>query len=68
MNNDVSKTSYLAAVAAVVAASGFPVAMLVGASLWDSKPWMLTAIHAGDWLTKMLLMVVIMLTRERGTK
>ena len=39
---------------------GFPVAMLVGASLWDNKPWMLTAIHAGDWLVKMLLMAVIL--------
>ena len=46
---------------------GFPVAMLVGASLWDNKPWMLTAIHAGDWLMKMLLMAFIMLTRERGS-
>lgn len=38
---------------------GFPVAMLVGASLWDDKPWLLSAIHAGDWLVKMLLMAVI---------
>ena len=68
MNNDVSKTSYLAAVVAVVAAAGFPVSMLVGASLWDNKPWMITAIHAGDWLMKMVLVAVIMLTRERGSK
>jgi len=34
---------------------GFPVQMLVGASLWDNKPWMLDLIHAGDWLMKMLL-------------
>ena len=27
---------------------GFPVQMLVGASLWDNKPWMLDLIHAGD--------------------
>ena len=38
---------------------GFPVAMLVGASLWDKKPWMLTCIHASDWLVKMLVMAVI---------
>ena len=38
---------------------GFPVAMLVGASLWDNKPWMLVPIHAGDWLMKMLLMALI---------
>jgi hypothetical protein len=39
---------------------GFPVQMLVGASLWDNKPWMLDLIHAGDWLIKMLLMAVIL--------
>jgi len=33
--------------------------MLVGASLWDNKSWMLTVIHAGDWFVKMLLMSVI---------
>jgi hypothetical protein len=38
---------------------GFPVAMLVGASLWDDKPWMLSAIHGGDWFVKMLVMAVI---------
>ena len=44
---------------------GFPVAMLVGASLWDNKPWALSLIHGGDWLTKMLVMsTVIMLTRR----
>lgn len=44
---------------------GFPVSMLVGASLWDNKPWALSLIHGGDWLTKMLVMsTVIMLTRR----
>jgi len=38
---------------------GFPVAMLVGASLWDDKPWLLSLIHGGDWLVKMLLMAVV---------
>ncbi len=38
---------------------GFPVAMLVGVSLWDNKPWMLVVIHGGDWLVKMLAMAVI---------
>jgi len=38
---------------------GFPVAMLVGASLWDDKPWLLSAIHAGDWFVKMLVMAVV---------
>ena len=39
---------------------GFPVQMLVGASLWDNKPWTLDLIHAGDWLMKMLLMALIL--------
>lgn len=38
---------------------GFPVSMLVGASLWDDKPWTLSFIHAGDWLTKMLVMSMV---------
>lgn len=44
---------------------GFPVTMLLGASLWDNKPWVLSLIHGGDWLSKMLVMpVVITLTRR----
>jgi hypothetical protein len=44
---------------------GFPVTMLVGASLWDNKPWALSLIHGGDWLTKMIVMsVLITLTRR----
>lgn len=39
---------------------GFPVQMLVGASLWDHKPWLLDAIHAGDWLIKLLLEAFIL--------
>jgi len=39
---------------------GFPVQMLVGASLWDNKPWRLDLIHAGDWLLKMVLIAVIL--------
>lgn len=38
---------------------GFPVAMLVGASLWDNKPWMLSAVHGGDWLVKMVVMAAV---------
>lgn len=44
---------------------GFPVQMLVGASLWDNKPWMLDLIHAGDWLMKMLLVSLILATWRR---
>jgi len=39
---------------------GFPVQMLVGASLWDNKPWTLDLIHAGDWLLKMVLIALIL--------
>jgi hypothetical protein len=48
---------------------GFPVVMLAGASLWDSKSWELSLIHGGDWLAKMLAMpMVITVTRRLGTK
>ena len=39
---------------------GFPVQMLVGASLWDHKPWVLDLVHAGDWLMKMLVIALIL--------
>ena len=39
---------------------GFPVQMLIGASLWDNKPWMLDLIHGGDWLMKMLVIALIL--------
>lgn len=29
---------------------------MTGAVLWDNMPWQLGAIHAGDWLMKMLFM------------
>lgn len=44
---------------------GFPVAMLVGASLWEDNPWMLVLIHGGDWLVKMLVMTVIVAVWRR---
>jgi hypothetical protein len=44
---------------------GFPVQMLVGASLWDNKPWMLDLIHACDWLMKMLLIALILASWRR---
>jgi hypothetical protein len=39
---------------------GFPAMILVGSVLWDNRPWKLAAIHAGDWLLKILLMAVIL--------
>ena len=38
---------------------GFPVVLLVGSVIWDRVPWKLAAIHAGDWLVKLLLMAII---------
>jgi hypothetical protein len=38
----------------------FPVMILLGATLWDKRPWMLSAIHGGDWLLKILLVAVIL--------
>ena len=34
---------------------GFPVILLAGSMLWQNVPWQLAAIHAGDWLIKILL-------------
>ncbi len=33
---------------------------MAGAALWDNMPWRLAAVHAGDWLGKILLMAVIL--------
>jgi hypothetical protein len=38
---------------------GFPVLLLSGSVMWQNVPWKLAAIHAGDWLVKILLIVVI---------
>ncbi len=38
----------------------FPVMILVGATLWDKRPWRLSAIHGGDWLLKILLVAIIL--------
>jgi hypothetical protein len=39
---------------------GFPFVLLTGSIKWEDVPWKLAAIHAGDWLLKMLLMTVIL--------
>src|SRR6266852_5640604 len=39
---------------------GFPVLLLSGSLMWQNVPWMLAAIHAGDWLVKILLIAVIL--------
>jgi hypothetical protein len=38
---------------------GFPVILLTGSVLWDNVPWKVAAIHAGDWLVKMLVIPTI---------
>jgi uncharacterized protein DUF1761 len=38
---------------------GFPVVLLTGSVLWDNIPWKVAAIHAGDWLVKMLVIPLI---------
>jgi len=38
---------------------GFPVVLLVGSVIWDKVPLKLAAIHAGDWLVKILLVTII---------
>jgi len=38
---------------------GFPVILLVGSVLWENVPWKVAAIHAGDWLVKMLVIPII---------
>jgi hypothetical protein len=38
---------------------GFPFVLWTGAILWENVPLELAAIHAGDWLAKLLVVTVI---------
>jgi hypothetical protein len=38
---------------------GFPFVLWTGAMLWENTPWKLAAIHAGDWLLKLLVIGLI---------
>src|SRR6267378_3957863 len=38
---------------------GFPVILLTGSVLWENIPWRVAAIHAGDWLVKLLVIPII---------
>ena len=38
---------------------GFPVVLLIGAVVHESTPWRVAAIHAGDWLLKLLAVGVL---------
>lgn len=33
---------------------------MAGAIIWDNMPWKLGAVHAGDWLMKMLFMALVL--------
>jgi glycerol uptake facilitator-like aquaporin len=39
---------------------GFPLMVLSGSVLWENVPWKLAAIHAGDWLVKLLAVTLIL--------
>lgn len=39
---------------------GFPVILLLGSVVHEKVPWRLAALHAGDWLVKLLLIAVIL--------
>jgi hypothetical protein len=47
----------------------FPAVILLGSVVHENVPFMLAAIHAGDWLVKLLLMAVILgVWRKRGSQ
>ena len=39
---------------------GLPVIVLTGSVLWENTSWKVAAIHAGDWLVKMLVIPLIL--------
>jgi hypothetical protein len=45
---------------ALVLWAAFYVVQLAGAVIWDGMPPVLGAVHAGDWLGKMLIMALIL--------
>ena len=38
---------------------GFPVVLWTGAIIWENVPVKLAAVHAGDWLVKLVVVAVI---------
>ena len=44
---------------AVVLWVGFPVVLLTGSIIWERVPPVTAAMHAGDWLLKLVLLAVI---------
>jgi len=53
-------TDWLGAIGVGIWLVVFPGMILVGATLWDKRPWKLSAIHGGDWLFKILIVSVIL--------
>ena len=43
---------------------GFPLVLLAGSVIWERVPWKLAAIHAGDWLVKLLLVSAVVAGRR----
>jgi hypothetical protein len=39
---------------------GFPAIILAGSVLWENVPVKLAAIHAGDWLVKLLIITLVL--------
>lgn len=48
-----------AIVVALLAWTGFPLVLLSGSVLHERVPWRLAAIHAGDWLLKLVAISLI---------
>jgi hypothetical protein len=53
-------TDWMGAVGLGIWLGVFPVMILVGATLWDKRPWRLSAIHGGDWLFKIIIVSIIL--------
>ncbi len=43
----------------LVAWIGFPFVLLTGSMIWDKVPFRTAAVHAGDWLLKLLMIAVV---------
>lgn len=44
---------------ALVLWCAFPLVLLTGSIIWERTPWQTAAIHAGDWLLKLLLVALV---------
>lgn len=53
-----------AALLGVAAWLAFPSLVLTSSVVWEDVPWQLAAIHAGDWLLKLVVIAVIVVTRR----